>query len=143
MPQARTSLRAGEMTNNLRETTVLVVEDDEMVRDLVELTLATEGYRVLAAACPEEALALVERYAAPVHLLLTDMLMPKMSGRVLAEKLSALNAAMKVMFISGYGDDAVDGTPRADAAFLQKPFAPSALARKVREFLTPIPSTAH
>ncbi len=116
-----------------------------MVRDIVHLTLTNEGYEILAPGCPIEAMALVERHAAPIHLLLTDLLMPRMSGRQLAEKLTALHATMKVMFISGYGDDVVagDAPPRAGAAFLQKPFAPSALARKVREFLAPIPSTAH
>lgn len=89
------------MTNNSSKTTVLLVEDDEMVRDIVRVTLANEGYEVLATGCPIEAMALVERHAAPIHLLLTDLLMPRMSGRQLAEKLTALHAAMKVMFMSG------------------------------------------
>jgi PAS domain S-box-containing protein len=117
--------------------TILVAEDEEGVRSLVCATLRSKGYQVLEAPGPLEALALAESHAAPIHLLLTDLIMPKMSGKELSERLSALHPETRLLFMSGYTDDAVvrHGIMEASTSFLQKPFAPNALAQKVREVL--------
>jgi CheY-like chemotaxis protein len=92
---------------------------------------------VLAAATGEEALRLLERHAAPVHLLLSDVVMPGMSGRHLAEQLARLRPEMKVLYMSGYTSDTIvrHGVLEAQMAFLNKPFTAAALLRKVREVL--------
>jgi two-component system, cell cycle sensor histidine kinase and response regulator CckA len=114
--------------------TIMVVEDDESVRDLVRLMLESKGYNVLAAAGAEEA----ERLCTDgVDLLLTDVVMPEVNGRVLAERLSASSPAMRILFMSGYSDEAVyrHGEISPDASFIEKPFTDRTLARKVREVL--------
>jgi two-component system, cell cycle sensor histidine kinase and response regulator CckA len=95
------------------------------------------GYTVLEANHGGEAVRLAERYDGPVHLLVSDVVMPEMGGRVLAERLAAARPGMKVLFVSGYTDDAVvrHGVLEAEMAFLQKPFTPGLLARKVRNVL--------
>jgi CheY-like chemotaxis protein len=117
--------------------TVFVVEDEAAVRSLICRTLRGQGYDVLAAAGGEEALRLLQGHPGPVHAVLTDIIMPGMTGRTLAERLSALRPAIRILYMSGYtGDEAArhgglpPGTP-----FLQKPFSPRALAEKVREVL--------
>ena len=99
--------------------------------------LQTFGYTVLEAAHGSEALRLVEKHAGPVHLLVSDLVMPEMGGRQLAERVVALKPDIKVLFLSGYTADAVvrHGVLESEIAFLQKPFTPSVLARKVREVL--------
>jgi len=122
--------------------TILVVEDDPAVRPLVLGVLRSNGYRVLEASRGEEAVAACEQFEGPVHLLLTDVIMPGMSGRELAERLLALHPVMKVLYVSGYTDGGIvhHGVLHADAAFLQKPFTADALARKVREVLDAVPN---
>jgi CheY-like chemotaxis protein len=117
--------------------TVLVAEDEEGVRAMVRMALQMCGYKVLEAADGNAAARLGREHPAPVHLLLTDVVMPKMSGRQLAELVRARRRDMKVLFMSGYTDDAVfrHGVLQSGVAFLQKPFTPTALARKVREVL--------
>jgi len=117
--------------------TILVAEDEQMVRVLVRKVLEQAGYTVLLAGGGSEALQLAERHTGPIHLLVTDVVMPGMSGRELARQLVTKRAGTKVLFLSGYADDAVarHGVLEPGTAFMQKPFTPSALARRVREVL--------
>jgi PAS domain S-box-containing protein len=114
--------------------TIMVVEDDESVRDLVRIMLETKGYNVLAVAGAEEA----ERICTDeVDLLLTDVVMPEVNGRALAERLSLTSPSMRILFMSGYSDEAVyrHGEISPNAAFIEKPFTDRTLARKVRDVL--------
>jgi signal transduction histidine kinase/CheY-like chemotaxis protein len=114
--------------------TIMVVEDDESVRDLVRIMLETKGYNVLAVAGADEA----ERFCTDeVDLLLTDVVMPEVNGRALAERLSLTSPSMRILFMSGYSDEAVyrHGEISPNAAFIEKPFTDRTLARKVREVL--------
>jgi two-component system, cell cycle sensor histidine kinase and response regulator CckA len=116
--------------------TVLLVEDEDAVRTLAREVLRRHGYAVLEARHGVDALTVVERHADPIDLMITDVVMPHMSGRDLVERLSAARPTMKVLFMSGYTDHAVvhrDLTP--GTAFLQKPFTPDVFARKVRQVL--------
>jgi PAS domain S-box-containing protein len=115
--------------------TIMVVEDDEGVRELVRLMLESNGYEVLTVAGADEAVALCG--ARSIDLLLTDVVMPDISGSELAVRLGALAPDMRILFMSGYSDEAVvrHGELTETAAFLEKPFTEKALARKVREVL--------
>jgi PAS domain S-box-containing protein len=117
--------------------TVLVVEDDEMVRTLVRETLERDGYKILDAPGPIEAQRISEQHPEPIQLLVTDVVMPKVSGRELAQLLTGKRPGMKVLYMSGYTDNAVvnSGILRKEVAFLQKPFTPQALTEKVRDVL--------
>ncbi len=117
--------------------TVLLVEDEPSVRSLVRSVLQSNGYTVLEAGRGDEAVAISQRHSGPIHLLVTDVVMLGMSGRELAERLETIHPEAKVLFMSGYTDDAVlrHGVLRAGTAFLQKPFTPEALAVKVRNTL--------
>jgi PAS domain S-box-containing protein len=117
--------------------TILVVEDEEGVRSLIHLALASSGYEVLDTADPESALAACADHDGPIHLLLTDVVMPKMSGPAVAEKVAALRPGIKTLFMSGYTDDAVvhHGVFTTDMPFIQKPFSPIELRKKIREVL--------
>jgi CheY-like chemotaxis protein len=117
--------------------TVLLAEDEEPVRRLVRSVLEACGYTVLEAGRVEEALEISKRHQGRIDLLLTDVVMPQMGGRQLAERLATTRPEAKVLYISGYADNAIvhHGVLDAGTAFLQKPFTPDALARKVREVL--------
>jgi hypothetical protein len=117
--------------------TILLVEDDAGVRNLAKKILQTQGYTVLEAAQGEDALRLSGQHGGLIHLMVTDMVMPEMSGRELAERLKPLRPHMKVLLVSGYTDKAMlhHGELDPGMAFLQKPFTPQTLARKVREVL--------
>jgi PAS domain S-box-containing protein len=117
--------------------TILLVEDQDEVRKLVLSALQSCGYNVVAEASGPEAMAASHAFAGPIHLLLTDVVMRGMSGIELAERVARQRAGMKVLFMSGYTENAVEhrGMLQQGAAFLQKPVSPDALARKVRELL--------
>jgi PAS domain S-box-containing protein len=117
--------------------TILLVEDDAGIRRLVRQVLAERGYWVLEAIDGKHAIQISEQHTVPIHLLVTDLVMPEMSGRDLAEHLKPSRPNMKVIFMSGYTDKAIVHRGELDpgTAFLQKPFTPDALARKVREVL--------
>ena len=117
--------------------TVLLAEDEELVRVLARKVLEQAGYRVLVAAGGAEALALAERHDAPIHLLLTDVVMPEMSGRELMRRLIERRPDVRVLYMSGYADEAIarHGVLDPGTAFMQKPFTPGVLARRVRDVL--------
>ncbi|HEU5261937.1 MAG TPA: response regulator [Gemmatimonadales bacterium] len=117
--------------------TVLLAEDEPLVRTLARKVLEQAEYRVLAAARGAEALDIAQRHDGPIHLLLTDIVMPEMSGRELAHRLAELRPGVRVLYMSGYSDEAVaqQGALDHGAPLLQKPFTPAALAQKVREVL--------
>jgi PAS domain S-box-containing protein len=117
--------------------TVLLVEDDEMVRSVAVRALHTGGYAVLEAGSADEALAIEARHPGSIHLLLTDVMLPGASGRDLAEELIRRRPGIRVLFTSGFAGDVVEhhGAILGGVAFLPKPYTPSALAKKLRETL--------
>jgi CheY-like chemotaxis protein len=117
--------------------TILLVEDDAEVRDLVLQVLQNQGHYLLAATNGEEALQLASQHAGLIHLLLTDVIMPGMSGKVLADRLVQSWPDLKVLYMSGYNDDIIahHGILDEGVFLLQKPFGHTILARKVREVL--------
>jgi PAS domain S-box-containing protein len=142
LPVAAASAHAGEPTVEPEPEggteTIMVVEDDAGVRDLVRLMLESNGYEVLAVRDADEAARVCTERPCGVDLLLTDVMMPEVNGRVLAERLGALAPSMRILFMSGYSDEAVHRHGMLgdrSAAFLEKPFTERTLARKVREVL--------
>ena len=117
--------------------TVLIVEDDNRILKLTQKVLQTYGYRILAAENGETALKVGKEYEGPIHLLLTDVVMPKMGGKEAADRLQSLYPQMKVIYMSGYTDNAIvhHGVLVPGLNFLEKPFTPESLARKVRQVL--------
>ena len=126
-----------EPTKEAATETILVVEDEELVRTIIQETLTEHGYNVLSAASPAEALALSRRHLDRIDLLLTDVVMPGMNGRVLADHLTAERPEMKVVFMSGYTDDTIvhQGVLDPDVLFLEKPASPEALLQLIRTAL--------
>jgi PAS domain S-box-containing protein len=117
--------------------TILLVEDEASVRTMIRSIFTVHGYTVLEASSGETALDLCRNYNDPIHLLLTDIIMPKMRGRELAEQILTLKIHIKVLFMSGYTDDLTLAQTTTDhqSAFIQKPFTPSKLIEKVRQLL--------
>jgi two-component system, cell cycle sensor histidine kinase and response regulator CckA len=112
------------------------VEDETGVRELIRDCLSRSGYVVLEAKDPKQALELFARNGNQVDLLVTDVVMPRLSGRLLAERLMSMQPTLRVLYMSGYTDDeAVGQSVTNGASYLQKPFTPEALVRKVREIL--------
>ncbi len=117
--------------------TVLLVEDEEAVRSMVSKVLQNKGYRVLEASHGNAALEVCDKFEGPIHLMVTDVIMPQMSGRELAERLALMRPEMQVLYMSGYPDNTIvqHGVLEPGTAFLQKPFTINALELKVREIL--------
>lgn len=117
--------------------TILLAEDEPAVRSLIRKILQRNGYTVLEACHGTEAIQLAEQHTSVIDLLLTDVVMPLISGPQLAQHLALLRPAMKVLYISGYMDNTINGHGLLDmsAIFLQKPFTPDELVRKVRAVL--------
>lgn len=137
-----------EQIQNCWET-VLLVEDEVFVRDVTQEVLEMCGYTVLTACDAADAIRRFEHHKGPVHLLITDVVMPGMNGRELAGRLLLRCPDLKTIFISGYADNTVlrEGAGITSAAYLQKPFTLEALTRKVREVIDsrmrPSTSSAH
>lgn len=125
------------ITDSRGSETILVVEDEAAVQALVCTVLEGQGYTVLRAGNGAEALQVCERHAGAIHLTISDVIMPELSGGDLAASLMALQPAMKILFMSGYTDTAIvhHGVLKPGTAFLEKPFGPETLARKVRQVL--------
>ena len=142
LPRVEETVRIVEEPEEVAESlqgseTILLVEDEKMVRDIALKILRNYGYTVLCAGDGEEALHICRHHQEPVQLMLTDVVMPGMSGRELAKRLEELHPEMKVLFMSGYTDNAIvhNGLLDKGIAFIPKPFTPVDLARKVREVL--------
>jgi two-component system, cell cycle sensor histidine kinase and response regulator CckA len=130
-----TATEAEEISNG--NETILLAEDEEIVRNLARQVLEMYGYRVLEAASGKEALFICEQNTEPIHLLITDVIMPEMGGPELASRVAKLCPETKVLYMSGYTDSAIvhQGELDESAKFIQKPFTAERLARKVREVL--------
>jgi PAS domain S-box-containing protein len=142
LPRATADSQEIEQPSASRESprgseTILLVEDESLVRSLELETLEDSGYTVLEAYSPSHAIDLCRQHQGPIDLLLTDVVMPEMSGPELADQLALIRPAMKVLYASGYADGAIvnQGVLEPGTAFLPKPLTPSALARKVRDVL--------
>jgi signal transduction histidine kinase/DNA-binding response OmpR family regulator len=142
LPRVEEAVESGKQVQSPAESprgseTVLLVEDADMVRDLAYRVLLQNGYTVLEARDGREALQVCEEHEGPIHLLMTDEVMPQMSGRELADRLMPLRPEMRMLYMSGYTDDGIirHGVLEPGVAFLQKPFTPDALTSKVREVL--------
>jgi PAS domain S-box-containing protein len=136
-PEEARAPRSGRLLQG--SETILLVEDEEGVRHVMEAMLKRRGYCVLSTGSSTQAIALADSHAGGIDLLVTDIVMPVMSGRTVAERLMARRPGLKVLFVSGYGDQA--GLP-ARASFLQKPFSTEELASKIREVLQPAAESA-
>jgi len=127
---------SGGRTEVFGAKTILVVEDADAIRDMVCAMLAQQGYQCLEAADGADALRMLDQTAAPVHLVLTDVIMPKMTGAELGRHLVRLRPELPIVFMSGYSDDpAVREFERMPPIFLAKPFTAAALLQKVRQAL--------
>ena len=142
LPRVTDEVEAAEFVHTTAEVplgseTVLLVEDEEMVRALARRILQTHGYNLLEAQDGFQALRLCQEYTGMIHLLVTDVVIPGMSGRAVADHLSSVRPSMKVLYLSGYTDNSIvhHGVMDTGTAFLPKPFTPADLARKVREVL--------
>jgi len=126
-----------ERTSYRGTETILVVEDEEAVRRVLLEMLQQTGYRVITAEGGREALEICRKTNTPIHILITDVVMPQMGGRELAARLRQVAPGLKVLFVSGYTDSAIvhHGVLDAGTHFLQKPFTVEQLAGKVREVL--------
>lgn len=136
------SVKAGLSDQSIGGETILLVEDEEPVRDLVEQVLSSAGYVVYTASSGSEALGFCEQFNEPLHLIMTDVIMPQMSGPELAGRLLEMIPGLKVLYASGYTDDAIlrHGISDSPAHFIPKPFNIGALTQKVREVLDSKPA---
>lgn len=118
------------------------MDDEDYIRELVGTILTIEGYNVLEAESGPKAIHLADSYPGPVHLLLTDVVMSPMTGSELVDALSPRRKDMKILYISGYPDDAIVqyGIHQSQVSFLAKPFTPKILVQKIREVLSQVPA---
>jgi PAS domain S-box-containing protein len=142
LPRAEETIPFAKPSPNLLKLpqgneTILLVEDEDAVRTLSRQVLQSNGYTVLEARDGQEAIWVAQQHQGSIHLLVTDVVMPRMSGRQLADLLAQARPYLRILFMSGYTDEAVlrHGVLEASVAFLQKPFNPIELVRKVREVL--------
>jgi two-component system cell cycle sensor histidine kinase/response regulator CckA len=142
LPQVSADLERGVPEKTLGGThpgteTVLFVEDEESVRELVRDYLGKSGYRVLEAADGIQALEIATAHRGPIHILVTDVVMPRLSGRELVTRITVARPELKILYISGYTDDSIfrHGVLEGGVAFLQKPFNLKDLAQKIRQVL--------
>ena len=137
-------LTTGESTHRAQagKETILVVEDEEDVRELIQTVLREKGYEVIVSEDPQHAERAAAQFGGEIHLLLTDMVMPGISGRELATRISARRQGIRVLYMSGYTDNVITagGMLEKGLAFLQKPFSPATLVQKVREVLSRTPA---
>ena len=136
VPEAESLVETTEKVERGSQT-ILIVEDDEALLQVTHRTLKNAGYAILAARSPEEAIRVSEIHPGPIHLMVTDVIMPGINGPQLAVHLSPSRPEMKVLYVSGYTDDTIVpyGVLEPGLAFLQKPFSLKVLARKVSEML--------
>jgi len=141
-PEDEATVRGVSDKLSVKET-VLVVEDEEAVRELIQTVLQEKGYEVLTAHDPQQAEEVATRFPRGIQLLLTDMVMPGISGRELATRIAARRRDIRVLYMSGYTDNVITsgGMLEKGLAFLQKPFSPAKLVQKVREVLSQTPAT--
>jgi signal transduction histidine kinase/ActR/RegA family two-component response regulator len=144
LPKADAEESPGLPSRPKGNETVLVVEDEDGVRELIHQVLVEQGYAVLTARHGRDALLLAERYERPIHLLVTDVVMPEMGGGELADRLTARRPDLKVLYISGYSNDEVlrRGVHDTGTRFLHKPFTSEGLVERVREAVEGTHSTA-
>jgi signal transduction histidine kinase/CheY-like chemotaxis protein len=142
LPQVNADLERGVPEKTSRDAhpgteTILFVEDEESVRELVRDYLGKSGYRVLEAADGVQALEIAAAHRGPIHILVTDVVMPRLSGRELVTRIAAARPEIKILYISGYTDDSIfrHGVLEGGVAFLQKPFNLKDLAQKIRQVL--------
>jgi two-component system cell cycle sensor histidine kinase/response regulator CckA len=138
LPLIRQAVHAEKLAPGLGESlrgaeTILLVEDEDALRELTRSLLEGGGYSVLEAERPDKAIEIAVRHGGPIHLMLTDMIMPGMNGRVLAANLAAIRPEMKVIFMSGYTGFTHPGLADSGVTFLAKPFTRESLLRKLRE----------
>ena len=133
---------AGQLHGTKGTETILLVEDEEAVRELIETVLREQGYDVVAARDTRHAEELAKDFDREIHMLLTDVVMPGTSGRELAVRIAALRPAIRILYMSGYTDNVITtgGMLEKGLAFLQKPFSPTVLVQKVREVLSQTPA---
>lgn len=126
-----------EQTTPRGTETVLVVEDEKMLLEFVGTVLEEQGYKILAAGTPADALTIAREYNSPIHLLITDVVMPGMNGRELKEAITPLYPDIKTLYVSGYTANVIAHRGMLDegTAFLQKPFSINALTVRVRQVI--------
>ena len=125
----------GEAGSRRGSETILLVEDQDSVRDLIRELLEMNGYSIIAASGGEEATRICREYDRPIHLLLTDVAIPNTNGRVLAERLAAMRPKMRVIYMSGYADVEAQHILDSRIPFISKPVTSETLSRKIREVL--------
>jgi CheY-like chemotaxis protein len=143
-PLDASELKPPIVTDLKGRDTILVVEDDKTLREVICKGLKKFGYGVLEAANGGEALLICEKRKGPIDLILTDVVLPQMSGRELVERLEAMRPGIKVLYMSGYTENAIvnNGILKENVGFLQKPFKVNILVLKIREIMSACQSAA-